>query len=247
MNKQSNQQQRKKILCLLFAVNSSCPFPEVAINLYETITTATEVITTSTLTLRANITFCKSPIKLIKSSVWEFMIIDKSSVMPAFLTIHNRTEHVFDPRFCTDCYPAYMLVRFTARIKHLEENTLESFGILRISQPALVAKIRGPREQTKGIGAEIVLDASDSHDPDNRSEGTLHFTWICKQKDAETVFKGKCLYGRTEENGKLLIVNVNKLKSRHSYDFKLIVSKRKRTTSVIHELKVHPSVHFTFR
>ena len=124
---------------------------------------------------------------------------------------------------------------------------MESYGVLKISQPALVAKIRGRKEQTKGIGAEIVLDAHDSHDPDNRSEGTFRFTWLCKQKDVEADFKGNCLYGRTEENGKLFIVNVNRLKSRRSYNFKLIVSKRKRTSFAIHELKVNPSVRFTFR
>ena len=175
------------------------------------------------------------------------MIIDKTSPMPALLTIHNSTEHVFDPRFCLDCYPVYMYVRFTAHIKQLQGAILEDFGFLKIDRPALVAKITGPEEATKGIGADIVLDASDSYDPDSVSDGTLHFSWLCKRKKDEAIFKGECEYGRTEENGKLFVVHVNRLKSKHIYDFNLTVSKRNRTGFVIHELKVLPSVQFTFR
>ena len=174
------------------------------------------------------------------------MIMDKTFLMP-FLTIHNRTEHLFDTRFCPDCYPADMYVRFAANVKQLKGRTLENFGLLKINRPALVARIRGPKEAKKGSRSDILLNASDSHDPDKLSEGTLRFTWSCKRKKDEDVFKGECQHGRTEGNGRLFVVDVNSLKSKHTYDFKLTVSKRNRTNSVIHELKIHPSVHFTFR
>lgn len=232
----------------LLAVNSSCPFPEVDINLNKTLMTATEVLTTSKVTLRADITLCRTYIKSIEYAVWEFMIINEPYLMRPLLTIHNVTKYELDPRFCADCYPASMLVHLTVNITGVKGRTLENFGFLKIKQPTVVARIIGPEKQAKGINAEIVLNASDSHDPDKRIKGTLSFTWFCGQERLELPFTGtRCLYGRTQENGKLLIVDVNKLRSRHAYEFKLVVSKGDRKNYAVHELQVLPAVSFTFR
>ncbi len=157
------------------------------------------------------------------------------------------TEHVLDPRInCTDCYPVNLYLRFTAYLKQPEGRTLESFVLLKVDQPELVAKIRGPKEADKGIG-EIALDASESHDPDSFAKGTLSFTWSCNRRKGDVLFKETCQYGKITSNGKILFVNVNRLTSKHSYFFELEVSKGKRKKIAAHVLKVHPSVNFTFR
>lgn len=166
-----------------------------------------------------------------------------------FQEIGYGTEHVLDPRInCTDtdCYPVNLYLKFTAHLKELEWRTLESFVLVEVDQPELVAKISGPKEADKGIG-EVALDASESHDPDSFAEGTLSFTWSCNHRKDDVFLKGTCQYGRTASNGKILFVNVNRLTSKHSYYFELEVSKGTRKKIAGHVLKVHPSVNFTFR
>lgn len=147
---------------------------------------------------------------------------------------------------CTDCYPAYLYLRFTASLKGLDGRTIQGFGLFKVDQPDLVVKIRGPTEVDKGIG-EIFLDASESRDPDIFDKRNLTFTWFCKHKKDRVFLKEACLHGRTASNGKVLVVDVNRLKSNHTQKFKLVISKGTRTKMVIHALKVRPSVNFTFR
>lgn len=53
--------------------------------------------------------------------------------------------------------------------------------------------------------------------------------------------------GRLSSKKPVLEVDVNKMKSKYSYIFKLVVSKGKRSTSVHHTLRVNPSVFFKVR
>ena len=156
-------------------------------------------------------------------------------------------EQVFNPRINrTDYYPVYLYLRFTAHVKELQGKTLESFILLKVDQPGLVAKIEGPAKAARGIG-EISLDASKSHDPDRFAEGELSFTWFCKSKKDEVFSKGTCPYARTDSDRKIFLVNVNRLRSNYLYEFKLVVSKGTRKRKAIHALTVLPSVNFTFR
>lgn len=154
---------------------------------------------------------------------------------------------MLDPRVkCKDCYPAYFYLRFKASLKELDGRQIEGFSLLKVDLPQLVAKINGPNEARKGVG-DIALNASESHDPDKLAGGVLNFTWFCKHKRDDMYLKGACDYGKSASNGKILVVNVNRLKSKHSYDFKVVVSKEGRTKTATHAVKVHPSVHFNFR
>lgn len=182
----------------------------------------------------------------IQAPLWEKSIIVGDSLSP-FQELGKGMEHILNPRInCTDCYPVYLYLRFTARVKEPKRKTLESFILLKVDRPELVAKIRGPRKAARGIG-EIALDASKSHDPDSFAEGELSFTWLCKSKKDKVFSKGTCPYARTVSDGKIFLVNVNRLRSNHLYDFKLVVSKGTRSRKAIHALKVLPSVNFTFR
>ncbi|XP_078350699.1 uncharacterized protein LOC144635472 [Oculina patagonica] len=231
----------------LFPGKSGCFAPDIDILINGTKALARKVLTTSRLTLHAEVTFCNSLAKSIQSSLWEQSIMVGETLLPFQETSYG-TEHVLDPRInCTDCYPVNLYLRFTAYLKQPEGRTLESFVLLKVDQPELVAKIRGPKEADKGIG-EIALDASESHDPDSFAEGTLSFTWSCNSsRKGDVLFKETCQYGRMTSNGKILFVNVNRLTSKHSYFFELEVSKGKRKKIAAHVLKVHPSVNFTFR
>ena len=182
----------------------------------------------------------------IQASLWEKSIIVGDSPLP-FQELGNGIEQVFNPRInCSDCYPVYLYLRFTAHVKELQGKTLESFILLKVDQPQLVTKIEGPVKAARGIGV-IFLDASKSHDPDSFAEGELNFNWSCKSKKDEVFPEGTCPYASTVSDGKILLVNVNRLKSNHLYDFKLAVSKGRRIRKAIHTVKVLPSVNFTFR
>lgn len=182
----------------------------------------------------------------IQASLWEKSIIVGDFPFP-FQELGKGIQQVFNPRInCTDCYPIYLYLRFTAHVKELQGITLESFMLLKVDQPELVTEIEGPVKAARGIG-EISLDASKSHDPDSFAEGELNFTWFCKSKKDEVFPKGSCPYASTVSDGKIFLVNVNRLKSNHLYDFKLVVSKGTRTRKAIHAVKVLPSVNFTFR
>lgn len=236
---------RSNVSLFFFSGNSGCFFPEVDIDLGETIALAREVLTTSRLTLRTDITFCNAQ-QSIQWTSWEISEISSETV-PPFRWIGNGTEFVLNPRMnCTDCYPAYLYLRFTASLKGLDGRTIQGFGLFKVDQPDLVVKIRGPTEVDKGIG-EIFLDASESRDPDIFDKRNLTFTWFCKHKKDRVFLKEACLHGRTASNGKVLVVDVNRLKSNHTQKFKLVISKGTRTKMVIHALKVRPSVNFTFR
>ena len=231
---------------MLSSGNFSCFFPDVDIHLDGTKALAKEVLTISQLTLGATITFCDPQPMSIQESLWEKSIIVGDSPLP-FEELGKGIEQVFNPRInCKDCYPVYLYLRFTAHVKELQEKTLESFVLLKVDQPELVAKIEGPMKAARGIG-EISLDASKSHDPDSFAEGELSFTWFCKSKKDKVFPKGTCPYAKTISNGKIFLVNVNKLGSNQLYGFKLVVSKGTRIRKVTYNLKVLPSVNFTFR
>ena len=234
---------------VLFSENSGCFSPDIDIYVDGTKALAKKILTTSHLTLRAEITLCNALAKSIQSSLWEKSIMAGETLLP-FQEVGNGTEHVLNPRInnCMDsqCYPIHLYLRFTAHLKELEGRTLESYVLLEVDQPELVATISGPREADKGIG-EIVLDASESHDPDSFAEGALSFTWSCWRRKGDVFLKGTCQYGKTVSNGEILLVNVNRLTSKHRYDFQLEVSKGTRKKMATFDLKVHPSVNFTFR
>lgn len=230
----------------MFSEKSGCFPPDIEIYLDGTKASAKEVLTTSRPTLRAEITLCNSKEKSIQSSLWEKSIISGETLSP-FEEIGNGTEHVLNPRVpCIDCYPVYIYLRFTAHLKKFEGRSLKSYVLLKVKQPELVAKISGPNEVDKGIG-EIALNASESHDPDSFAEGNLSFSWSCRRRIEDVLSKGTCQYVNTVSNGKIILVNVNRLTSKHIYDFKLEVSKGMRKNMVTFVLKVHPSVNFTFR
>lgn len=230
-------------------MNSTCSFPEAHINLNKTITEATEVLTTSNMMLRAYVTLCNSKIKSISHARWEiFFIFNENQLTDSLLRydVHNGSEYLLQPKtFFEDCYLTYLFVRFTAQVSELGIRNVDDFGVLKIVQPELVAIITGPQEAKKGFEMDVVLNASESYDPDIRSVGTLSFIWKCK-RDKETDFK-VCKHGRTAANGKLLFVDINRLKSNHTHEFQLLVSKGHRNTSVVHGLKVFPAIDVTFR
>ena len=230
-------------------MNSTCSFPEAHVNLNKTVSEATEVLTTSNMMLRAYVTLCNSKIVSISHARWEiFFILNENQLTDSFLRydVHNGSEYLLQPiTFCEDCYPTYLFVRFTAQVNELRIRNVDDFGVLKIVEPELVAIITGPQEAKKGFEMDVVLNASESYDPDIRSVGTLSFIWKCK-RDKETDFK-VCKHGRTAANGKLLLVDINRLKSNHTHEFKLLVSKGYRTTSVVHGLKVFPAIDVRFR
>lgn len=53
--------------------------------------------------------------------------------------------------------------------------------------------------------------------------------------------------GRLSSNKSVLKVDVNKMKSKYTYVFSLVVSKGRRSTKVYHKLKINPSVFFKVR
>ena len=230
-------------------MNSTCSFAEAHVHLNKTITKATEVLTTSNMTLRAYVTLCNSKIKSTSPARWEiFFILNKNQLTDSLLRydVHDGSEYLLQPiTFCENCYPTYLFVRFTAQVSELGIRNVDDFGVLKIVQPKLVAIISGPQEAKKGFEMDVVLNASESYDPDIRSAGTLSFIWKCK-RNKETVFK-VCTHGRTTANGKLFFVDINRLKSNHTHEFKLLVSKGYRNTSVVHGLKVFPAIDVRFR
>lgn len=205
-----------------------------------------EVLTISQLTLRPVITVCDPQPMSIQASLWEKSIILGDSLL-LFQELGEGMEQVFNPRINrTDYYPVYLYLRFTTHVAELQGKTLQGFILLKVVQPELVANIEGPVEASRGIG-EIRLDASMSHDPDTFAEGELSFSWFCKSEKDEVFSKGTCPYARTASDGKVFLVNVNRLRSNHLYDFKLVVSKGARRREAIQALKVLPSVNFTLR
>lgn len=62
--------------------------------------------------------------------------------------------------------------------------TASDFGIIEITKPQIVARIAGGRLVTRQFSQPIILDASQSYDPDvgamNNANDSMNFTWFCR-------------------------------------------------------------------
>ena len=161
-------------------------------------------------------------------------------------SISMRTNLTFNPRqICGYCNTPYSIfINYTAL---LNGTKIEAFSILKVVLPELSAVIKGRQETSKGELGEVVLDASQSHDPDGLAHGVLHFNWFCGQKKDDMSLKEDCSYGKMTQNGTILVVNVAGLKSKQSYYFRVLISKGNRRKIATHVLKVNPAVNFSFR
>ncbi|XP_022777820.1 uncharacterized protein LOC111319280 [Stylophora pistillata] len=202
-----------------------------------------EVLTTSRPELFPVISRCETRCRL-SSSLWKMSLICGESRIPT--SISMRTNLTFNPRrICGYCNTPYSIfISYTAL---LNGKKIEAFSILKVVLPELSAVIKGRQETSKGELGEVVLDASQSHDPDGLAHGVLHFNWFCGQKKDDMSLKEGCSYGKMTQNGTILVVNVAGLKSKQSYYFRVLISKGNRRKIATHVLKVNPAVNFTFR
>ena len=166
-----------------------------------------------------------------------------------FQKISLKERFVFNPRkICGYCNTPYsIIIRYSARLNDPGGKRIEAFNLLKVELPELLAEIKGQQEASRGVSGEVILNASQSHDPDSLAYGVLSFNWFCSYKMDNTSLNESCGNGKMTSNGSILVVYVNRLKSMQSYYFKVLISKGNRKKESTHVLKVHPAVNFTFR
>ncbi|XP_015751283.1 PREDICTED: sperm receptor for egg jelly-like isoform X1 [Acropora digitifera] len=157
-------------------------------------------------------------------------------------------------------------IRLIAEMTKEEGAVNYDYGFLRVVLPDLVAKVRGPKKAVKGTG-NIVLDGTDCYDPDNPSakDQGMVFTWLCRRENEEfsnmetlpiesSLGRAKVLggcfgygVGKMNTTESIIEIDTNRMPSKTTFVFKLIVEKENRTAVAFHNLTVESSIDFSIR
>ncbi|XP_068682590.1 polycystin-1-like protein 2 [Montipora foliosa] len=249
---------------LQYSLDYTCRPPDVHVDLQKMYTNATRVTTVDLLVVRGEVGIrCNTSSSLLLS--WEsneieepnglFMMSDRLAIASLNLTIEPGRLKV-----------GLYFIRLIAEMTKEEGALNYDYGFLRVVLPDLVAKVRGVNKAVKGTG-NIILDATDSYDPDNSAaqEQGMAFTWLCRRENEEfsnmetlpidsSLGRAKVLggcfgygVGKMNTTEPLLEINMNKIGSKSTYVFKLIVEKENRTSVAYHTLRVESSIEFSIR
>ena len=247
-----------------FTVDHQCRPPDVHIHLNKTYTNATKITTVDMFVVVGEVTpRCNTSKSMLLT--WEsnevedlngaFTMSQTLAVASLNLTIKPKTLSV-----------GLYFIRLIAEMTKEEGAIGYDYGFLQVVLPDLVATIRGVHKVVKGTG-NVVLDATDSydpHDPAAKDQGMV-FTWLCRREDEdfsnlqalpidtplgrEKVLGGCFGYGvgRMNTTEPILEIEINRMVSKNTYVFKLIVEKENQTSAANHTLKVDSSIAFSIR
>lgn len=184
-----------------------------------------------------------------------FMMSDGTVVASQNLTIKPRRLKV-----------GLYFIRLIAEMRKEEGAVNYDYGFLRVVLPDLVAKVRGAKMAVKGTG-NFVLDGTDCYDPDNPSakDQGMVFTWLCRRESEEfsnmetlpiespfgrAKVLGGCFgygVGKMNTTESIIEIDINRMPSKSTFVFKLIVEKENRTAVTFHYLTVESSIDFSIR
>lgn len=150
----------------------------------------------------------------------------------------------------------YLYIRCVFR-SSTEEHKVKAYdnGYVRIVLPPLVAKIIGPDRVIRGNHTVVILDASESYDPDKKYIKTkgMSLKWSCRMErealdnqpdsSSQTVVEehtGSCyeFTGKVNNTLPVLHVNLQNVKGNKTYVIEVVVQKGDRTMRASHNLRV---------
>ena len=241
-----------------------CRPPDVHIHLNKTHTDATRITTVDMFVVVGEVTSrCNTSTSM--RLTWESNEVEDLNgafTMSQTLAFASRNLTIEPKRLPIGLY----FIRLIAEMTKEEGAIAYDYGFLQVVLPELVAKIRGVNKAVKGTG-NVILDATDSydpHDPAAKDQGMV-FTWLCRREDEdfsnlqslsidiplgrEKILGGCFGYGVGKMNTTepILEIEINRMVSKNTYVFKLIVEKDNQTSAVNHTLKVDSSIAFSIR
>ena len=243
-----------EIIYLLFSsVDCECDVPSISVELKKTVENATVIYTNTRFRLRA--TFQDNCDKSRGYQLyWEVCKCGESTglcnqMIPYGKNKPGRTKYLFPRLFGV----GYMYIRGVVK-NHIYEVITYDHGYVRIILPPLVAQIKGPSSVRRGNESVIILDGSESYDPEVKYKKAigLFFSWYCRREvmshddkdELPTVSQngvGVC-YGteRQHLNNSLptLYLDVGSLRGNNTYVFEVLVQKGDRSTRKTHKLRV---------
>ena len=247
----------------MFSVSCDCPPPEVNLSLKHSLSESDIVYTTNrSLNLRTDkvINNC-SALNQIEYQ-WMFSRVDsETGFFTPFLMygFTDRTTIKLKPRLLG---AGVLYVSLEASVSEVTGASAYDYGFLRVRHPDLVAKIVAPGSISKG-DSKVKLDSSGSYDPEFKwlQYRKLNFSWQCQRQcrwDSLDILtdsraEREPCYGIANatdsviSNQRVLIIDVDFLRSSCIYLFHLSVAKGSRITHKEHALEVMPAVPFDIR
>lgn len=140
--------------------------------------------------------------------------------------------------------------RMTDKIKkQFEQVKTYDYGYVRLEFPPLVAIISGPARAVKGNQTFVILDASESYDPDKKYEKIegMSLNWLCRTQgqeeqttSTEKIQTSGCynFTGNLNNSSPLLRVDLKNVKGNRTYVFQVVIRKGQRISRAMSKLKV---------
>lgn len=168
------------------------------------------------------------------------------------MTLNNQSAELYlEPHSLN--YGFYIIQFYIIRKTTILETKID-YGVIEINATPLIAKIAGGNAVTKGYTHPIILDASQSYDPDvglYKNDG-IEFTWLCRKLGESwplddlktlpvislTLGSGSGCFGTgigklpTQQTPNKITISSGSLPVGNSYQFVLLLSKDSRTNMV---------------
>jgi len=246
------------LLLLALSVDCQCDIPSVVMKLPKSLENATIVYTNKLFFFRA--TFrdnCNTPRDY--KHYWELSECDENTGECGPMKPYGREwspaqkSKMFYPRLFAVGY-LYIRCVFRSSTENYKVKSYD-YGYIRLLLPSLVAKVKGPVRVIRGNHTHVVLDASESYDPDRtvlKTKG-MSLNWFCKEESEEydigedpvtgspsTDEPGNCydLTGKVNNSLPVLYLNLQNVKGNRTYAFKVVIQKGDRTSQATHKLRV---------
>ena len=165
---------------------------------------------------------------------------------------------------------AYLYIRCVFQ-SSMDKNKVKAYdyGYVRLVLPPLVATIKGPAEIVKGNHSVVILDASESYDPNQKFKKTqgMSLNWFCGVESKAYEKQGEPATGspsavnehtgtasaescfnftaKVNNTSPLLSFNLQNVKGNRTYVFEVVIHKGKRTSRAHYKLRVHDPFFFS--
>ena len=237
------------------SVDCECDVPKITVDLQKSLENATVIYTNDRFPLGATLQDdCYSSNGY--ALYWEVCKCEEQTglcnqIIPYGLKRPGRTKKLYPRLFGA----GYLYVRcLVTDPGDPKVPIVYDFGYVKIILPPIVAKLEGPTNAIRGNESVVILNASESYDPERvhkKTEG-LAFTWYCgggimshdNRSGLSTASPSDA--GRCQSDGILKInstspvlkLNVSNFRGNHTYFFEVVVQKGDRSSNATHRLRV---------
>lgn len=237
-------------------VDCGCDLPKVTLELEQSLENATVIYSSDRFPLRVKFQEANCSKSKGYQRFWEVCKCEENTrlcnqMIPYGPSKPGRTKKLYPRLFG----PGYMYIRCLIRDPARGNLVITyDYGYVRIILPPLVAQVTGPSSVRRGNESVVMLDASESYDPEKMHKKTqgLKLNWYCRQENVShrnqdqlsTVAPsdvGGCHGangGKLNISSPLLHIDVENLRGNNTYVFEVVVQKGSRSSRATRKLRV---------